>query len=54
MKKEDLDLDEYRDLITSIEEIIPQRKITKFGQNFRIGFTDSKLMFDKYDTIKED
>lgn len=38
MKKEDLDLDEYRDLITSIEEIIPQRKITKFGQNFRIGF----------------
>lgn len=38
MKKEDLDLDEYRDLITSIEEIIPQRKITRFGKNFRIDF----------------
>ncbi|TNV75003.1 hypothetical protein FGO68_gene1012 [Halteria grandinella] len=58
VKKEELDLDEYRELITSIEEIIPQRKITKFGQNFRIGFVSEKnqekLLFDKYDTLKED
>ncbi|CAD8133367.1 unnamed protein product [Paramecium octaurelia] len=57
VKKEDLDLDDYRELITSIEEIIPQRKITKFGQNFRIGFQqdkNTKLVFDKYDTLKED
>ncbi|CAD8087418.1 unnamed protein product [Paramecium sonneborni] len=58
VKKEDLDLDDYRELIISIEEIIPQRKITKFGQNFRIGFIQDKnadkLLFDKYDTLKED
>ncbi|CAD8135704.1 unnamed protein product [Paramecium pentaurelia] len=58
VKKEDLDLDDYRELITSIEEIIPQRKITKFGQNFRIGFQQdknvNKLVFDQFDTLKED
>ncbi|CAD8139457.1 unnamed protein product [Paramecium pentaurelia] len=58
VKKEDLDLDDYRQLIISIEEIIPQRKITKFGQNFRIGFqqdkNDNKLIFDKFDTLKDD
>ncbi|CAD8052984.1 unnamed protein product [Paramecium sonneborni] len=58
VKKEDLDLDNYRELITSIEEIIPQRKITKFGQNFRIGFLGdkklNKLVFDQFDTLKDD
>ncbi|CAD8173114.1 unnamed protein product [Paramecium octaurelia] len=55
VKKEDLDLDDYRELIISIEEIIPQRKITKFGKNFRIGFiqenNSEELLFDKYDIV---
>jgi len=38
MKSDELNLEVYRDLIISIEEIIPQRKITKFGKNYAIGF----------------
>ncbi len=32
-----LNLDRYRTLLTRIEEIIPKRKIIKFGENFKIG-----------------
>ena len=38
MKQDELNLEEYRDQITSMEEIIPNRKITKFGKNFKIDF----------------
>ena len=55
LKKEDLLLDDYRDQITNIEEIIPSRQISKSGKNFRIGFnTDNQLQFDKYDTVADE
>lgn len=50
MKKEDLDLDFYRDLITLLEEIIPQRKITKFGENFRISGIGKKVDVKMFNT----
>ena len=37
VRKDDLNIDKYRDLIMKIEDILPKRKITKFGKNYRIG-----------------
>lgn len=51
-----LHLEEYRDLINQIEEIIPKRKIIKFGKNFRIGIEENtaKVHVETYDTVAED
>jgi hypothetical protein len=37
VRTDSLSLDDYKLLITKLEEIIPTRKITKFGKNFRIS-----------------
>jgi inositol 1,4,5-triphosphate receptor type 1 len=48
-------LDDYRELITGLEEVVPARQIRKLGKNFRIGFgTDNQLQFEKYDTVAEE
>lgn len=55
MTKENLHLDEYREIMNKIEEIIPKRKITKFGKNYRIGIDEhNKVNVETYDTVAED
>lgn len=56
MKQDELNLEEYREQITSMEEIIPNRKITKFGKNFKIDFfgPSTHLQFEKTDTLNDD
>jgi inositol 1,4,5-triphosphate receptor type 1 len=54
--KQSLHLEEYRELLNRLEEIIPRRKIIKFGMNFRIGIDDltNKVNVETYDTVAED
>lgn len=41
--------------MNKIEEIIPKRKITKFGKNYRIGIDEhNKVNVETYDTVAED
>ena len=42
--------------MNQIEEIIPKRKIIKFGKIFRIGIDDitQKVNVETYDTVAED
>lgn len=55
LKKDILNLDTQIYLIELIENIIPVRKITKFGKNFRIEKTKSKkVTVETYDTLAED
>lgn len=53
--KNNLHLDVYRELMNQIEDIIPKRKIIKFGKNFRIGIDEhKKINVETYDTVAED
>ena len=54
--KNDLHIDEKRNLLNKIEDIIPKRKIVKFGKNFRVGINAKthKVHVEMYDTVAED
>lgn len=53
--KGNLYIDNYREIMNKIEEIIPKRKIIKFGKNFRIGIDEhSQINVETYDTVAED
>jgi inositol 1,4,5-triphosphate receptor type 1 len=59
IRAETLALEDYKALVQKIEDLIPKRKITKFGQNFRIaplvpGDVKGGIRVETFDTMKDD
>ncbi len=61
VRKEDLLLENFHEVIEKAEELIPKRKIIKFGRNFRIQPSDKIILsktkdvkVETFDTITED
>ena len=52
-------IQEHKDFIEKLEDLIPRRKITKFGKNFRIAPVNpddnkAKICVETFDTLSDD
>ena len=59
VRTEFLNLEEYKQLISKLEDLIPRRKITKFGINYRIqpmnvANTKSGMRVETFATLDDD